>query len=193
MTLQALDLLRIQIHANRLANHRLHGAMATLSQAELEAPRTSFFPSLLLTLNHILGVDLYYIAVLHNDADKAEVWPRFVPAPTLPELATRQRTSDERLIAWIDHADAAALAQAVHMPRGEGRVQVDLAAHMLQHLVNHQTHHRGQVHAMLAGTSVSPPQLDEFMMPSEAHLRSHEMAALGLSEAAVYGAGADRG
>jgi hypothetical protein len=33
---------------------------------------------------------------------------------------------------------------------------------------------------------VAPPQLDEFMLPSEAHLRVHEMAALGWSEDAVY-------
>ena len=38
-----------------------------------------------------------------------------------------------------------------------------------------------------AGTAITPPQLDEFMMPSEAHLRSHEMAALGWRERAVYG------
>ncbi|MES2960433.1 MAG: damage-inducible protein DinB, partial [Pseudomonadota bacterium] len=53
---------------------------------------------------------------------------------------------------------------------------------------NHQTHHRGQAHAMLAGTSIAPPQLDEFMLPSEAHLRTVDMAALGWREAHVYGA-----
>jgi hypothetical protein len=39
---------------------------------------------------------------------------------------------------------------------------------------------------MLSGTPVKPPQLDEFMMPSEAHLRSVEIAALGWREADVY-------
>jgi hypothetical protein len=34
---------------------------------------------------------------------------------------------------------------------------------------------------------VPPPQLDEFLMPSEGHLRSTDMAALGWSEAQVYG------
>jgi uncharacterized damage-inducible protein DinB len=56
------------------------------------------------------------------------------------------------------------------------------------HLFMHQTHHRGQVHAMLAGTAVRPPQLDEFLMPSDADLRAAEMAALGWSEREVYGA-----
>ena len=74
----------------------------------------------------------------------------------------------------------------VEMPRA-GHVQRDRAGHVLAHLFNHQTHHRGQAHAMLAGTAVKPPQLDEFMMPSEAHLRQAEMRALGFDESAVYG------
>ena len=55
--MHALTLLRIQAHANRLANHRLHTAMAVLSHAELHATRTSFFPTLMATLDHILWVD----------------------------------------------------------------------------------------------------------------------------------------
>ena len=67
----------------------------------------------------------------------------------------------------------------LHAPRTQGRIQTEAAAHMLQHLFMHQMHHRGQVHAILSGTAVPTPQLDEFMMPSEAHLRSAEMAQLG--------------
>ena len=52
-----LSFLRTQARANRLANRRLHQAMRPLSQAEYEAPRTSFFPSLATTLEHILTVD----------------------------------------------------------------------------------------------------------------------------------------
>jgi uncharacterized damage-inducible protein DinB len=185
--MQALTLLRIQAHANRLANQRLHGALAGLTNDELHAPRTSFFPTLLATLDHILGVDEYYVGVLHGQTDGREAWARFRPSPDLPTLAARQRASDERLIAWLQAADAAALQASVAMPRGGGRVQRDAAAHVLQHLFMHQTHHRGQVHAMMSGTAIEPPQLDEFLMPSEPHLRVADMAALGWSEAAVYG------
>ena len=185
--MEALHLLRIQAHANRLANLRLHSAMAPLTRAELHAPRTSFFPTLIATLNHILAVDQYYVGVLHTEAGLDKAWQAFVDAQELPELARRQRLSDDKLIAWLGRADASALDQAVHMPRAQGRIQTEAAAHLLQHLFMHQMHHRGQVHAMLSGTAVAPPQLDEFMMPSEAHLRSAEMAQLGWLEAAVYG------
>ena len=190
--MQALTLLRIQAHASRLANLRLHTAMATLTQAELHAPRTNFFPTLMSTLNHVLAVDQYYIGVLYDEPGLNEAWHAFVPAQALPDLAQRQRISDERLIGWLTAADDAALDRTVHMPRAQGRVQSDHAAHMLQHLINHQTHHRGQVHAMLSGTAVAPPQLDEFLMPSEPQLRAAEMAALGWDEAAVYGSGRPR-
>ena len=40
---------------------------------------------------------------------------------------------------------------------------------------------------MLSGTGVAPPQLDEFVMPSDAPFRSADMAALGWDEHAVYG------
>ena len=177
--------LRIQAHANRLSNHRLHTAMATLSHAEFHAERTSFFPSLAATLNHILLVDLYYIASLHGDADARAAGLAFVPSDHLAELTERQARSDERLIALCNRLDAAALDAVVEMER-EDHIQRDRVGHVLAHLFNHQTHHRGQAHAMLAGTPVEPPQLDEFMMPSEAHLRAAEMSALGWREADVY-------
>src|SRR6476661_337940 len=106
-----MDLLqhvRAQARANRLANHRLHAAMQPLGEAEFTAPRTGFFPSLAKTLNHILGVDIYYLAALHGEADMEAQWQRFVPAATLHELARRQATSDERLIGYCDALDAAA-------------------------------------------------------------------------------------
>jgi len=183
--MELADFVRIQAHANRLSNCRLHAAMAPLSHAQFHAARTSFFPSLAATLNHILLVDLYYIGSLHRDADVRASGLAFVAADDLAGLAERQAASDQRLIAFCDRLDAAALDAQVEMDRGD-HVQRDRVGHVLAHLFNHQTHHRGQAHAMLAGTSIKPPQLDEFMLPSEAHLRTREMAALGWRERDVY-------
>lgn len=179
--------LRIQAHANRLANARLHAAIARLPDAEFTAPRTSFFPSLEQTLNHILAVDLYYIGALHGEVGQTAAYRAYRRVTTIAELAPRQAASDARLIAWCADLDAARCAALIAMERGD-HVRHDRAAHVLAHLLMHQTHHRGQAHAMLAGTAAEPPQLDEFLMPSEAHLRTQDMATLGWNETEVYGA-----
>jgi uncharacterized damage-inducible protein DinB len=180
--------LRIQAHANALSNHRLGSALLQLDAAAWLAPRTSFFPSLARTLNHILAVDHYYIGALHHEPRLREHYAAFQPCAEAAEWVRRQHDSDLRLVALCAALDAAAIDAWIDMPRSD-HVQRDRAGHVLAHLFNHQTHHRGQVHAMLAGTSVAPPQLDEFMMPSEAHLRRADMQALGWDEAAVYAVG----
>jgi uncharacterized damage-inducible protein DinB len=57
---------------------------------------------------------------------------------------------------------------------------------LLAHLFEHAIHHRGQVHAMLAGTPVKPPQLDEFFCANEAPLREAELRELGFTEAQIW-------
>ncbi|MEP6739683.1 MAG: DinB family protein [Caldimonas sp.] len=184
--MELLPFLRTQVHANRLANHRLHEAMRTLSRDEYHAPRTSFFPSLAATLDHILAVDLYYLAALHGEADMAQQWDRAPQCDTLAEVARAQAGADDRFIAHVGSLAPAMLDEVVDMDRGEGRIQRELRGHVIAHLVNHQVHHRGQAHAMLAGTTVKPPQLDEFLMPSEAHFRVAELKTLGWTEASLF-------
>ena len=177
---------RTLAHANRLANHRLHAACGKLTNDEFRAPRTSFFPSLWATLNHILIVDWYYIGALHRERDMRRAFKSETPCDDLRELAAAQVKSDQRLIDWCDAADDAGLDAPIEMDR-ETFTQRDLARHVLMHLLTHQIHHRGQAHAMLAGTAIKPPQLDEFVMPSETHFRVEDLAALGWTEADLFG------
>ena len=184
--MELLAFLRTQTRANRLANHRLHEAMRPLSQADYEAARTSFFPSLALTLEHILAVDHYYLAALHGEADMERQWCDSPRGVALAELARAQAVADDRFTAHVAGLAAAALEDIIALDRGEGRVQRERRGHVIGHLLAHQVHHRGQAHAMLAGTAVPPPQLDEFLLPSEAHLREVEMKALGWSEGTLF-------
>jgi uncharacterized damage-inducible protein DinB len=184
--MELLAFLRTQAHANRLANHRLHTAMLPLSDEDYRAPRTSFFPSLAATLEHILAVDLYYLAALHGDAGMEQVWRTAPAGVPLATLAAAQADADQRFIDHVGALSAASLDDVVAMDRGDDRIQRERRGHVIAHLLNHQVHHRGQAHAMLAGTTVKPPQLDEFLMPSEAHLRSDELRVLGWSEATLF-------
>lgn len=184
--MDAAGLLRIQAHANALANERLGAALATLPAADWHAPRSGFFPSLAGTLNHILAVDLYYIAALWRDPDPRAAYFGFAPHAAVDGWRKQQRASDLRLVERCAMLDDAALDEVVDLPR-TGHVQRERTGHVLAHLFAHQVHHRGQAHAMLCSTGLKPPQLDEFLMPSEAPLRTPEMRAFGWNEQAVYG------
>jgi uncharacterized damage-inducible protein DinB len=178
---------------NAWANHRLLTACGRLSQADFIALRTSFFPTIKATLNHNLTVDWYYVDAIERALQalppnrKAN---RFFdpeePYATCAELAAEQRAVDRRLIAACASLTDAALEAPVQVMRREG-LTPENTTRLLAHLFQHQIHHRGQAHAMLAGTSVKPPQLDEFFCANEAHLRAAELAEIGLSEAAIWG------
>lgn len=167
---------------NALANYRLHAACALLQPGEFEAPRTSFFPSIRATLNHILIVDWFYVDALEGGTLGPKAWEVEEPFPDLAELTQAQKDVDSRSLALCDRLTGESLAETVQVHRGN-RIQLDRRDDILSHLFQHQTHHRGQVHAMLAGTSVRPPQLDEFIVRDDAEARKDAMAALGWTEA----------
>ncbi|PTT90455.1 damage-inducible protein DinB [Pelomonas sp. HMWF004] len=179
-----MNLHLIQARANRLANRRLLAAVAQLPEADFHAPRTSFFPSLVLTLNHLLNVDHYYLAALHGDAGMRGLWASYVPARTAAELAARQDDSDQRLIAFCERLTAADDERVIAFDRGAGieHGPREPLGRVLAHLFMHQTHHRGQAHAMLAGTTVKPPQLDDFILLGDSVHRGGDMSALGWGE-----------
>ncbi|MEQ1506883.1 MAG: DinB family protein [Myxococcota bacterium] len=180
------DLLRTLARANRLANHRLHAAVAGLDHAAFHAPRTGFFPSLWATLNHVLIVDWYYVAALYREPDPRRAFATETPFDDLPSLAQAQAVSDDRLIAWCDAADDAAWERILELPRAGGVVQRDPARYIVLHTLTHAIHHRGQAHGMLSGTAVAAPQLDEFVVPSEANLRAGDLAAVGFTERDLF-------
>ena len=178
---------------NAWANHRLLKACAQLSPEEFAARRTSFFPSIRATVNHIVTVDWFYIDMLERAAQGRPPNPeagRFFepdePFDTCVLLADAQRATDHRLIALCASLTDAQLDRPVQVPRRDG-VHTDRVARILAHLFQHQIHHRGQVHAMLAGTTVKPPQLDEFFCRNEAPLRARDFAELGFTEEAIWG------
>ena len=160
---------------NAWSNRRLHAACARLTQAELEAPRTSFFPTLQATLNHICTVDAYYLDALEGGGRGLSVFEVAIPHPRMAELSPAQRALDARLVRFCDALDDAALAREVVLDRGdEGKTRERVHA-VLAHLFVHQIHHRGQAHAMLSGTNVPPPQLDEFFLDYDIPRRAGEV------------------
>jgi uncharacterized damage-inducible protein DinB len=166
---------------NALANLRLHTACRLLQPGEFDAVRVSFFPSICATLNHILTVDWFYVDALEGGMLGPKAWEIEQPCPDITTLAAEQSIIDTRLVALAEGLSPDKLVATVQIRRAD-HIQQERAEDILNHLFQHQTHHRGQLHAMLAGTSVRPPQLDEFIVADDARFRGDELAALGLSE-----------
>ena len=180
---------RAMAYNNAWANHRLLAACARLTEAEFDAARTSFFPSLKATLNHILIVDWFYVDSLEGGWLGPAAWADPAPCATVAALQREQAAVDRRLVAHCAALSDASLSAEVRVNRGDAGIQVERRDRLLLHLFQHQIHHRGQAHAMLAGTTVAPPQLDEFFAAAEAPLRAAELAALGWSEATIWDGG----
>lgn len=164
-----------------LANRRLHLACAALQPEEWAAARVSFFPSIEATLNHILVVGWFYLDALQGGTLGVAAFADEVPCRTVAALAKAQQKLDGEVLAFCNALTAKALQAEVHIHR-TGRVQIETVANTLMHLMLHDQHHRGQVHAVLAGSSVRPPQLDEFFMADDARARAADLADLARHE-----------
>ncbi|HEX7063145.1 MAG TPA: DinB family protein [Woeseiaceae bacterium] len=186
--MQATGYFRAQAFNNAWANHRLLAAVGELRPEELSAPRTGFFPSIAETLNHILLVDRFYVSGLEGyGVAIAELEEPPFPYSIFADLQCEQAQVDRRLIAVCEQLDDATLAETIELPR-DGWTQTERKDRTLLHLFQHQVHHRGQVHSMLSGTAVTPPQLDEFFLGHEREraLRADDFAALGFEEQAIW-------
>jgi uncharacterized damage-inducible protein DinB len=165
----------------RLGDFRLHRACALLTDAEYAATRTSFFPSIKATLEHVYLCDVFYLDALRKGGRGRAMYSE--PDPTFATcamLSVEQRAVDRAL---LDHVaslpQARALDEVIVIPRRD-HDQRERVGDVLQHLFQHQIHHRGQAHAMLAGTRMEPPQLDELFLAEELPLREADLRELGL-------------
>ena len=165
-------------HNNRWCNHRLLTACRALREDEYRAERPAYFGTIHATLNHILIVDLAYLGRLKgerrvsDDCEELHV--------TLARLVAHQSGVDRELIDYCGSQTADSLASSVQFVRANNQPYSETVLDVLTHLFLHQVHHRGQVHGMLSGTTVAPPQLDEFFLAGDLDLRRKELKVLDL-------------
>ncbi|MFS8036927.1 DinB family protein [Xanthobacter sp. AM11] len=154
---------------NAWANRRLHDAAAALGEAACARPAGAFFGSLTATLNHLVVTDRIWLA---RFAAQDEPQPALdtLLAPTLAALAPLRLEQEARLAAFTATLDAQRLAAEISYANSSGRVFRQSLASALDHLFNHQTHHRGQAHALLTllGGREAAPCLDLIAFQREA-------------------------
>jgi len=154
---------------NRWQNENLYGVADRLSDAERRQDRGAFFGSIHNTLSHLLWADYTWMARFSDwPMPKVGIRQSVSLYPDWDNLKRERVASDERLIAWSDTIDPAWLAG--DMTWFSGSIQRDVSKPMWQlvtHFFNHQTHHRGQVHAMLTQAGGKPHDTDLFVMPEQ--------------------------
>jgi uncharacterized damage-inducible protein DinB len=163
----------------RLANARLDHACMALRPGEWEAPRTSFFPSLKETMVHLLNADRYYIDSVRGERPGVATLPG--SRSTAAEFARERAEVDDWLVDFCERLRAEDLSRVIAIPRSDRTIH-ETVADTLLHVSLHGQHHRGQIHAMLSGTSVPPPQIDEFILADNRPERAADLEALGWTE-----------
>ncbi len=164
---------------NLWSNDRLYRAVLALQPGEFEATRTSFFPSIRETLNHILSIDIYYLDMLTEGGVGLRVFDRWKDFDDPERLAEAQAACDRDYLAFCAALQASDLDRRVSTDRGDDGQIPERIGDLLAHIFQHDIHHRGQVHAMLSGTSVKPPQFDEYFLDFDLKLRRDEVKRLG--------------
>lgn len=154
---------------NAWQNRHVIAACESLPWEELLRDRDAYFGSILGTLNHLLWADRVWMARFDGWtrpdctlADSVSLYPTFAAWK-----ADRMR-ADGRIVLWADRLRPSALrGAATWTSAAAGREVTQPVALCVVHMFNHQTHHRGQVHAMLTAAGARTEDTDLVFMPAE--------------------------
>ncbi|MGE0093366.1 MAG: DinB family protein [Alphaproteobacteria bacterium] len=155
----ASDYFRVFARYNRWANTRLYDACAQLSDADRRQDRKAFFGSVHNTLNHLLVGDRIWMGRFTGTDSGIKALNQIL-FDDFAALRRAREMEDDRIQVYVEGCDEAKLAAALDFKSMDGTASSMPLAQVLGHFFNHQTHHRGQVHAMLSQAGVAAPSLD---------------------------------
>lgn len=147
-------------HYNAWANERIYNAAAHLDEAQYKADRGAFFKSVHGTLNHLLATDRIWMKRFTGEGDAPDRLNAIL-CDTFDTLRTARQLEDARIVAYVEGLDDARIAGTISYRRVSSPEEfVQELAPALAHWFNHQTHHRGQTHALLTGLGQPSVELD---------------------------------
>jgi len=155
---------------NRWQNGSLADAAAGLSVEAIDEERGAFWGSILKTLNHILWADRVWMARFEGlERPPLSMEEGALVHATLAEYIPARSAFDAHINEWSKCVCDDWLAGDLAWYSGAvGRDMVTPCWLCVTHFFNHQTHHRGQVHAMLTAKGAWPDDTDLFLMPEGA-------------------------
>jgi uncharacterized damage-inducible protein DinB len=139
---------------NRWANRRMYTEAATLSDEVRKRPAGLFFGSVHATLNHLLVADYIWMRRFTGDGPQPERLSQILHEDFAELRAARER-EDERILAFVTQASD--YDRVLSYQNSSGRIFEQALGPALAHFFNHQTHHRGQVHAGLTIAGIREP------------------------------------
>jgi uncharacterized damage-inducible protein DinB len=155
---------------NRWQNESLYGAAATLPDAARRENRGAFFGSIHGTLSHLMWGDSMW---MHRFTGAMKLEGGIKDSPghfaDWDDLAAKRKTMDEMIVSWAEALGRDWLTgDLTWFSGGLGRDVTKAKWLLVTHFFNHQTHHRGQAHAMLTAAGAKPDDTDLPFMADQA-------------------------
>lgn len=160
------DHVRLMARYNRWQNESLYREADALGEAARREQRGAFFSSIHGTLNHLMWGDRIWM----HRFDGVEKPPGGIKDSVnlhadWSALAADRASFDHVITDWAGRVSDAWLHKGTSWYSGAmGRDVTRPNWLLVTHLFNHQTHHRGQVHAMITAAGGKPDDTDLIFM-----------------------------
>lgn len=160
---------RTMAHYNRWQNRSIYTAASTLSEEARKQDRGAFFGSIHGTLSHLVWGDQMWMhrfagTPLPGASSIADSPNHFA---TWDDLMQERTAFDEVIVDWAMEVAPNWLSSDLSWHSKAANTEMTRPAWLLvAHMFNHQTHHRGQVHAMLTAAGAKPDDTDIILMPT---------------------------
>jgi uncharacterized damage-inducible protein DinB len=152
---------------NAWANARLFRMAGALRDDLYRKQVGAYFKSLHGTLNHLLVADRIWMRRLTGEGDQPDKLSAIL-FDDLPSLHAARVEEDSRIVGFVQGLEERDFEEVCDYRTLNGTPQRQLRREVLAHLFNHETHHRGQAHAILTILGVSEPEpLDLLLMQRE--------------------------
>jgi len=152
---------------NRWQNQSLYKAASGLSESERLADGGAFFGSINATLRHILWADQLWLSrFTDGPAPEGSHSEWIARISNFSDLSATRDAFDQEILDWSAQVSPDWLASSLTWTaRMTGEKRTQGTGKLVVHLFNHQTHHRGQVHALLTRFGAKPEDTDLTLLP----------------------------
>ena len=163
------DYAQLMARYNAWQNDSLYRAAGTLDDAARRLDRGAFFGSIHGTLAHLLWGDAMWMSRFDGwEAPGSGIRESATWIENWDDLKARRIEADAGIRDWAFRLSDAALAGDLTWKSGALNREVTKPfGALVVHFFNHQTHHRGQVHALLTAAGAVPEATDLFILPDD--------------------------